>query len=123
MDCARPEGASSDLTQQLRNCIDHRSLEKLEYLNPPTAEQVTAHPDYKYFQPYITGFYLPKQAPKLTQAVSDQIDAMYKDGSLAALVTKWGGDSKQFLIPSPTMAADRRGVDRPQTWSPPSIAP
>jgi len=96
---------------------------KVEYLNPPTAEQVAAHPDYTYFQPYMTGFYLPKQAPKLAQAVSDQIDAMYKDGSLAALVTKWGGDPKQFLIPSPSMAAERRGVDRPDTWSPPSIAP
>jgi len=96
---------------------------KVEYLNPPTAEQVATHPDYKYFQPYMTGFYLPKQAPKLTEAVSDQIDAMYKDGSLAALVTKWGGDPKQFLIPSPTMAAERRGVDRLETWSPPSIAP
>ena len=96
---------------------------KVEYLNPPTAEQVAAHPDYKYFQPYMTGFYVPKQAPKLAQAVSDQIDAMYKDGSLAALVTKWGGDPKQFLIPSLSMAAERRGVDRPESWSPPSIAP
>jgi polar amino acid transport system substrate-binding protein len=96
---------------------------KVEYLNPPTAEQVAAHRDYKYFQPYMTGFYLPKQAPKLAQAVSDQIDAMYKDGSLAALVAKWGGDPKQFLVPSPTMAAERRGVDRPDGWSPPSIAP
>ncbi|NTF43372.1 transporter substrate-binding domain-containing protein [Rhizobium rhizogenes] len=95
---------------------------RVAYLDAPTAEQVAAHPDYKYFQPYMTGFYLPKQAPKLTQAISDQIDAMYKDGSLAALVTKWGGDPKQFLVPSPDMAAQRRGVDRPQTWSPPSIA-
>jgi ABC-type amino acid transport substrate-binding protein len=95
---------------------------KVAYLNAPTAEQVAAHPDYKYFQPYMTGFYLPKQAPKLAQAISDQIDAMYKDGSLAALVTKWGGDPKQFLVPSADMAAQRRGVDRPQTWSPPSIA-
>ncbi|MCE6078374.1 substrate-binding periplasmic protein [Agrobacterium vitis] len=94
---------------------------KIEYLKPPTADEVAAHPDYQYFQPYMTGFYLPKQAPKLAQAVSDQIDLMYKDGSLAALVTKWGGDPKQFLIPSPEMAAQRRGVDRPADWSPPSI--
>ena len=96
---------------------------RVEYLKPPTAEQITAHPDYKYFQPYMTGFYLPKLAPKLTQAISDQIDAMYKDGALAALVTKWGGDPKQFLIPSPSMSAERDGVDRPKTWSPPSISP
>jgi ABC-type amino acid transport substrate-binding protein len=96
---------------------------QVAYLEAPTTEQVAAHPDYKYFKPYMTGFYLPKQAPKLAKAISDQIDAMYKDGTLAALVTKWGGDPKQFLVPSPEMAAERRGVDRPQTWSPPSIAP
>jgi polar amino acid transport system substrate-binding protein len=96
---------------------------RVEYLTPPTADEVKAHPDYQYFQPYMTGFYLPKQAPKLAKAVSDQIDAMYKDGSLAALVTKWGGDPKQFLVPSPEMAAQRRGIDRPTDWSPPSIAP
>jgi polar amino acid transport system substrate-binding protein len=71
----------------------------------------------------MTGFYLPKEAPKLAKAVSDQIDAMYKDGSLSALITKWGGDPKQFLVPSPEMAAQRRGVDRPADRSPPSIAP
>ena len=95
----------------------------VEYLTPPTAEEVKAHPDYQYFQSYMTGFYLPKEAPKLAKAVSDQIDAMYKDGSLSALITKWGGDPKQFLVPSPEMAAQRRGVDRPADWSPPSIAP
>jgi polar amino acid transport system substrate-binding protein len=95
---------------------------KIEYLKPPTAEQVAAHPDYQYFQSYMTGFYLPKQAPNLTRAISDQINLMYKDGSLVALITKWGGDPKQFLTPSPEMAAQRRGVDRPADWSPPSIA-
>lgn len=96
---------------------------QVRYLTPPSAEEVKAHPDYQYFQPYMTGFYLPKEAPNLAKAVSEQIDAMYKDGSLAALVTKWGGDPKQFLVPSPEMAAQRRGVDRPADWSPPSIAP
>ena len=94
----------------------------IEYMKPPSAEDVAAHPDYKYFQPYMTGFYLPKQATKLEKAVSEQIDQMYKDGSLAALITKWGGDPKQFLVPSAGMAAQRRGVDRPADWSPPSIA-
>lgn len=96
---------------------------RVEYLTPPTADEVKAHPNYQYFQPYMTGFYLPKDAPNLAKAVSDQIDAMYKDGSLAALVTKWGGDPKQFLVPSSEMASQRRGIDRPADWSPPSIAP
>ena len=93
----------------------------IQYMKPPTVEQVAAHPDYKYFESYMTGFYLPKQSPKLAKAISDQIDNMYKDGSLATLITKWGGDPKQFLVPSPEMAAQRRGVDRPADWNPPSI--
>ena len=46
---------------------------------------------------------------------------MYADGEMAKLVAKWGGDPKKFLTPSPGMAAERRGVDRPQSWTPPSI--
>lgn len=91
-----------------------------EYLTPPTADQVKATPDYAYFQPYMTGFYVPKQEPKLNQAISDAIDAMYKDGSLAALITKWGGIPDQYLKPSDTMTAERRAVDRPGSWTAPS---
>ena len=29
--------------------------------------EVKATPDYAYFRPYMTGFYLPKQEPKLEQ--------------------------------------------------------
>ncbi|QIY71113.1 substrate-binding periplasmic protein [Streptomyces sp. RLB1-33] len=93
-----------------------------EYLTPPTAAQVKAKPTYAYFQPYQTGFYLPKKATKLETAISAQIDAMYKNGELAKLVKKYGGDPEQFLKPSADVATARRGVDRPQDWTPPSIA-
>ncbi|MBR8638790.1 amino acid ABC transporter substrate-binding protein [Streptomyces tuirus] len=93
-----------------------------EYLTPPTAAQVKAEPAYAYFQPYQTGFYLPKQATKLERAVSEQIDAMYENGEMAKLVRKYGGDPKQFLVPAADVATARRGVDRPQDWTPPSIA-
>jgi ABC-type amino acid transport substrate-binding protein len=92
-----------------------------EYLTPPTAAQVKAKPAYQYFQPYQTGFYLPKKATKLEQAISAQIDAMYRNGEMAKLVTKYGGDPEQFLKPAADVATARRGVDRPQDWTPPSI--
>jgi ABC-type amino acid transport substrate-binding protein len=92
-----------------------------EYLTPPNDAQVKAHPDYAFFRPYMTSFYLPKQEPKLEQAVSAQIRHMYADGEMAKLIAKWGGDPKRFLVPSSGMAAERRGVDRPQGWTPPSI--
>jgi polar amino acid transport system substrate-binding protein len=92
-----------------------------EYLTPPSAEEVAQHPAYSYFQPYMTGFYLPKQESKLNDAISAQIRAMYADGELTTLVKKYGGDPDQFLKPSPSMAKERQGVDRPASWQPPSI--
>ncbi|MCX5598733.1 transporter substrate-binding domain-containing protein [Streptomyces phaeochromogenes] len=93
-----------------------------QYMTPPTPAQVKAKPAYEYFQPYQTGFYLPKKATKLEKAISAQIDAMYENGELEKLVKKYGGDPEQFLKPSADVATVRRGVDRPQDWTPPSIA-
>ncbi|WP_406489635.1 substrate-binding periplasmic protein [Streptomyces phaeochromogenes] len=93
-----------------------------QYMTPPTAAQVKAKPAYEYFQPYQTGFYLPKKATRLEKAISAQIDAMYENGELEKLVKKYGGDPEQFLKPSADVATARRGVDRPQDWTPPSIA-
>jgi ABC-type amino acid transport substrate-binding protein len=92
-----------------------------EYLTPPDDALVKQHPDYAFFRPYMTSFYIPKQEPRLERAVSAQIRRMYADGEMAKLITKWGGDPHRFLVPSPGMAAERRGVDRPQGWTPPSI--
>lgn len=92
-----------------------------QYLTPPTDAQVKEHPEYEYFQPYMTGFYLPKQSPKLEAAVSKEIRAMYASGELTDLIRKYGGEPDEFLKPSPEMAAARRGVDRPADWTPPTI--
>jgi len=94
---------------------------RTEYLTPPTDAQVEEHPEYAYFQPYMTSFYLPKESPKLAAAISREIRAMYGNGELTALIRKYGGDPDEFLKPSPEMAATRRGVDRPADWTPPSI--
>jgi polar amino acid transport system substrate-binding protein len=69
----------------------------------------------------MTSFYIPKQEPKLQQVISQGIREMYADGSMAALVRKYGGDPQQFLKASPWMADQRRGVDRPADWRPPSL--
>ncbi|MFJ9535685.1 substrate-binding periplasmic protein [Streptomyces sp. NPDC101225] len=95
---------------------------RTEYPTPPTAAEVRAKPAYQYFQPYQTGFYLPRKATALERAISARIDAMYANGEMTRLVRKYGGDPDQFLRPSPDVAAARRGVDRPDDWTPPSIA-
>jgi ABC-type amino acid transport substrate-binding protein len=92
-----------------------------EYLEPPSAAEIKAHPEYSVFEPYMTGYYIPQQETKLEQAVSKQIRAMYANGDMAKLITKWGGDPQQFLKPSAGMAEQRRGVDRSADWTPPSM--
>jgi polar amino acid transport system substrate-binding protein len=92
-----------------------------QYLLPPTDQEVKQHPNYEFFRPYMTSFYVPKQEPKLEQAVTREIRKMYESGEMEKLVKKWGGDPKQFLTPSPGMAEARRGVDRPENWQPPSL--
>jgi ABC-type amino acid transport substrate-binding protein len=91
-----------------------------QYLTPPTDAEVKAHPEYEFFRPYMTSFYLPKQSPKLEAAISKEIRAMYENGEMAKLIEKYGGDPAQFLEASPWMGAMRQGVDRPADWTPPS---
>jgi ABC-type amino acid transport substrate-binding protein len=91
-----------------------------QYLTPPSDAEVKAHPDYEFFRPYMTSFYIPKQEPKLERAISAEIRKMYASGEMATLIEKYGGDPKQFLTPSPWMAKMREGVDRPASWEPPA---
>ena len=57
---------------------------------------------------------------ELAAALNAQIRAMYADGSLAALVTKYGGDPDQFLKPTGVDWQARIGVDRTSDWQPPT---
>ena len=90
-----------------------------QYLTPPTAEQIKAAPALEYLAPYQVSFYVAKQAPKLEAAISKEIDAMYANGELEALIKKYGGDPAQFLKPAPEMSSARQGVDRPKDWAAP----
>lgn len=92
-----------------------------DYLTPPTAAQIASHPGYSAFEPYMTGFYVPKQEPRLVTAMNKVIRQMYGNGELIKLLTKWGARPDLFLKPSPGMAQQRRAVDRPSSWTPPSI--
>jgi ABC-type amino acid transport substrate-binding protein len=93
---------------------------KTKYLTPPTDEEVKKAPDLATFQPFMTGFYVPKEAPKLEKALSGVIRDMYANGELVNLIKKYGGDPDQYLKPSPSMTADRQAVDRPADWQAPS---
>jgi polar amino acid transport system substrate-binding protein len=94
---------------------------KLRYFTPPTDAQIAAHPDYADFRQIEIAFYVAKEAPKLEKALDAQIDVMYKNGKLAAMVGKWGGDPNAFCKPAPYLAKVRQGVDRPADWALPTI--
>jgi polar amino acid transport system substrate-binding protein len=92
-----------------------------DYLTPPSSAQLQAHPGYSAFQPYMTGFYLPKQETHLVSAMNRMIRQMYANGELINLLTKWGAKPSLFLKPPPGMLQQRRVADRPAGWTPPSI--
>lgn len=94
---------------------------QLSYLTPPTDAQIAAIPAYKYFRQIQVSFYLPKSATKLEQALNEQIDKLYQNGRLTAMITKWGGDPNQFCKPDPYLETLRPGVDRPAGWKLPTI--
>lgn len=94
---------------------------KLLYFTPPTDAQIAANPDYADFRQIQIAFYVAKEAPNLEKALDAQIDAMYSNGKLAAMVTKWGGDPNAFLKPAPYLQTVRSGVDRPAGWSLPTL--
>jgi polar amino acid transport system substrate-binding protein len=94
---------------------------EVDYLTPPTDAELAAHPLYKHFQPYMTGFYVAKSETALENALTQQIRSSYKDGTLSQLMSKWGADPKSFLSPLPLFTTQRVGVDRPQGWQAPSV--
>lgn len=94
---------------------------KTQYMDPPTAAEVAAHPEFEFFRPYMTSFYVSDNCPKLEAAVSAEIRNMYANGEMAKLIEQYGGDPQQFLKPAPDLAATRRGVDRPADWAAPTI--
>ena len=68
----------------------------------------------------MTSFYLPKESPKLEQAISAEIRKMYDSGEMTKLIEKYGGDPEEFLKPAPGLAETRQGVDLPAGRAPPT---
>src|SRR5947207_1465012 len=94
---------------------------RLVYFTPPTDEQIAAKPAFKDFRQIQIAFYVAREAPKLEKALDAEIDKMYQNGKLAAMVSKWGGDPDAFGKPAPYLTPLRRGVDRPAGWVLPTI--
>ncbi|HEV2371419.1 MAG TPA: transporter substrate-binding domain-containing protein [Streptosporangiaceae bacterium] len=100
--------------------LDANSGITSQYLAPPTAAELKAHPGYSAFEPYMTGFYVPKQEKTLVSKMDVVLRQMYTNGVLAGMLKKWGANPTLFMHPSPAMAQQRHASDRPASWTPPA---
>jgi hypothetical protein len=69
----------------------------------------------------MDGWYVNSSEKKFVDALNAEIKKFYANGFEADRVKAWGGNPAVMLKPDPSFATDRRGVDRPADWSPPSI--
>jgi ABC-type amino acid transport substrate-binding protein len=88
---------------------------------PPSAAELSATPEYGVFLPFMDGWYLNAREQRLADALNKEIKKFYANGFEASRVRAWGGNPAVMLKPDPSFDADRRGVDRPADWTPPSI--
>jgi ABC-type amino acid transport substrate-binding protein len=97
---------------------------ELEYetaaLEPPSAADLEAHPEYAAFLPSMSGWYLNAEQEELRDALNAEILDFYESGFAAQVVEKWGGNPDDMLTPIPEFTDQRIDVDRPEGWSPPS---
>jgi polar amino acid transport system substrate-binding protein len=88
---------------------------------PPTSAELSATPEYGVFLPFMDGWYLNSKEQKFEDALNKELKKFYGNGYLSERIKAWGGNPDVMLKPDPGFATDRRGVDRPSDWNPPSI--
>jgi ABC-type amino acid transport substrate-binding protein len=94
------------------------------YPGPPSSQAVKQCAGLTELQPFMTGWFVNKQEPKLAAALTNVIRGWYAaglSGTLAQVITKWGGDPHTMLVPQPYFTQERDGVDRPKGWTAPTI--
>ena len=96
-------------------------------LNPPTTAQVAANPKWALFGPQMIGWYARPGSQALVDKLNGAIHQFWKKGYNAEVIKSVGvTDAKPFLAPGTewlkAYEKQRRGVDRPADWVPPSLA-
>jgi len=94
--------------------------------DPPTAEQLAAHPEWESLGPIMAEWYLPKGEEALRDALNGVIREMYQDGTIEDALKQYG-----FEDPSEWLTLDdfwhdklqqqRRDADRPSDWTLPAL--
>lgn len=91
---------------------------KVNFLEAPTAEEIEAKPGLVALAPAITAFYATNDS--VADAITEQIRAMYADGTMDDIITEYGGDPDKYLEAPAEVSERRIGVDREKGWLPPS---
>ncbi|WP_118182120.1 substrate-binding periplasmic protein [Paraburkholderia phosphatilytica] len=94
-------------------------------LTAPTMGDVAAHPKWALFGPQMIGWYVRPGAQQLVDKLNGEIHQAWAQGNNAAQIKAVGvTDVTPFLSPGAewlqTYEKQRRGVDRPADWTPPS---
>lgn len=97
-------------------------------LSPPTMSQIAANPKWALFGPQMIGWYVRPGDQSLVDKLNTIIHQFWKQGFNAEVIKAVGvTDVTPFLAPGPDWLKiyekQRRGVDRPKDWVPPSAEP
>lgn len=88
----------------------------------PTQEELAEDESRIRLLPTQAGWMVAKDEPELAAALTREIRNMYATGELAKIYQKWDvPDVEAWLtVPGDYIADQRRGVDRPDDWQPPT---
>jgi polar amino acid transport system substrate-binding protein len=91
-------------------------------IDPPTDAQIAEDKTRIRLLPTQAGWMVADDEPELAQALSGEIRRMSSDGELAKILAKWQvPDVEAWLtVPGDYIAEQRHGVDRDESWQPPS---
>ncbi|MEX4004425.1 substrate-binding periplasmic protein [Paraburkholderia sp. EG285A] len=94
-------------------------------LAAPSMADVAAHPKWAVFGPQMVGWYFRPGAQQLVDKVNAEVLKAWAQGTNTEKIKAVGvTDASPFLNPGPewlkTYEKQRRGVDRPADWTPPS---
>lgn len=91
---------------------------KVNFLEAPTEEEIEAKPGLVALAPAITAFYASNDS--VAGAITEQVRAMYADGTMDDIITEYGGDPDKYLEAPAEISERRIGIDREEGWLPPS---
>jgi polar amino acid transport system substrate-binding protein len=86
-----------------------------------TAQEVKQHPVYATYLENQEVFFMNKGESVLEKAMNAQIQLMWENKSIETHLTAFGVKNPVPYLTPTSAVLNRRGVDRPASWTPPSL--